>query len=98
MKYECHVTTNYIEPDTDDHALLTKTARLFGFRVAKLYKTNQETSDLDTFMTGHDDDLVMMKYRMKNLCYNLGVQGFDVLRYKIEEIILDSRNGDLLDS
>ncbi len=91
MKYECHITTDFVHTDTKDHAELSRIALSHGFRVAKLYKANKSISDLDTFMTGHSDSFEQLKFRMESLVSDLKFANFTVNRYKIEEILLDSR-------
>ncbi len=93
MKYECHITTEFVSPTSADYGRLCGIAKEFKFAVAKLYKANKQTSDLDTFMTGHSDSFEDMKQRMESLCAKLKLYDFPVIRYKIEEILLDSRRG-----
>lgn len=94
MKYECHVTTEYVDNESERFQSLERIAKLFSFRVAKLYKRNNELSTLDTFMTGYAVNYAELAYRMKALVDHLGTHVFSVARYKIEEILLYYRNGD----
>jgi hypothetical protein len=48
-------------------------------------------STLDTFMTGHSIDYVDLHDRMITLIGELKATGYVVRRYKIENILLDSR-------
>jgi hypothetical protein len=94
MKYECHVTTNYIEPGTLRHAALSRIAFAHGFRVARLFLAKGSESNLDTFMTAHSDSYSLIESRMRSVCSALNEDNFTVIRFKIEEILLDSRRGD----
>ncbi len=94
MRYECHVTIEYVEAGTTEHQSLCDIAKAHGFRVAKLYKSKGVESDLDTFMTGHSDNFGYLRGSMQDLIFDLERFCFNVNRYKIEEILLDSRNGD----
>jgi UDP-2,3-diacylglucosamine pyrophosphatase LpxH len=99
--YECHVT---IEP------VFTKTRMdelgvicyKHGFMIAKLFMQKREEDTLerskyDTFVTGHRHDFEQMKLRMTELIEECKASGFKVWRYKIEEIVLDSRKSDELE-
>lgn len=99
--YESHIT---IEPVLDDHNL--KFIRAFssthGFKLADLLMKKREAdteerSPKDTFMTGHSKDLGDIKYRTASIVKGLLAAGFAVWRYKIEDIVLDSRIKDELE-
>ena len=95
--YECHVT---IEPVFDDKLTMAKNiATRNGFRVADLLMKKREEdtperSSYDTFMTGYSDEFNIMADNMRNLCLDLKSHGFKIWRYKIEDIIVDSRSHD----
>lgn len=97
--FECHVT---IEPVFDDKLSIAKTiATRNGFRIADLLmkKRDQDTperSSYDTFMTGYGDTYQSLSDKMTALCVDLKAHGFTIWRYKIEDIILDSRGNDVL--
>lgn len=97
--YECHVT---IEPVFDEKREQVKTiANNYNFKVAELLmkkrKNETETrSDKDTFTTGHSKDRDDLVIRMFDLVNDLKSNGFKVWRYKIEDVHLDSRYGDIL--
>lgn len=94
MYFECHIT---IEPVFDERlSQIKEIATRHGFRVADLLfqKRKEDTPTLskyDTFMTMHHVFLEDMKFAMINLISELIESGFKVLRYKIEDIVLDSR-------
>jgi hypothetical protein len=93
MKYECHVTIDPVDKPSRLHQL-EMYCEQYKFKVAKLLKENGVTSDRDQFMTGHGVAYNEIKLRMSDLCDLLKEQGYVIRRYKIEEILLDSRLGD----
>lgn len=95
--YECHIT---IDPVFDERReAVEKLSASFSFKLAKLVMIKEGRTlenDKDTFMTGHAVSLRGLKTRMKLLCLALIQAGFVVRRYKIEEILIDSRTNDYL--
>lgn len=93
--FECHIT---IKPVFDEHLLLVKRlAADFDFKVAELLKKNEELSRNDTFITGHGEHYGLLENSMIGLIKCLKLNKFEVWRYKIEEIKLDSKyQGDVL--
>lgn len=95
--YECHITIEPVfEEDTYCLEVIEKIASSNGFKLAKLLmqkraKDTPERSKNDTFMTSHGKELLDLTYRMLNCCRELQAAGFTVFRYKIEDIVLDSR-------
>lgn len=98
--FECHVT---ISPVFDAKLKLAEDlAKLHGFKVANLLMQRRkedtpERSKNDTFMTGHDKSMSSIKVKMIDLIEDLQKHGFDVWRYKIEDIIVDSKFVDTFD-
>jgi hypothetical protein len=92
--YECHIT---IAPVFDCRLEEAKDiASGHGFKVASLLMKKREidqptVSMYDTFMTGHSKDIVKLKQSMLLLISDLMSAGFTIYRYKIEDIIIDSR-------
>lgn len=99
LYYEAHIT---IEPIFEGELEVAKQiSSLYGFRMAELLMKKRaddvETrSKYDTFMTGQGIDLENLKKRVQNLVSCLQFEGYKVWRYKIEDIILDSRTEDVL--
>lgn len=92
VKYECHITCDYVPPGTVRQEFID-IAATYMFRPAKLMVARDVESTEDTFCTGHGDVLDAMKVRA-NLCgLALENAGFVVRRVKIEEILMDSRVG-----
>jgi hypothetical protein len=97
--HEIHVT---IEPQFEDRLVIVQSlAKQFGFKVADLLmqkrkKDTPERSKYDTFLTGHKLDLESAITSVKNVVNALEEQGFKVWRYKIEDVVIDSRKSDSL--
>jgi hypothetical protein len=95
--YEAHVT---IEPVFEERLEAFKEiCASANFKVAKLLmqkKPNEapETSKKDSFCTGHDKDGQTLMRRMEHVVKYLREAKFEVLRYKIEAVVFDSRSGD----
>jgi len=92
--YESHVT---IEPILEDKMEQAKLLALkHNFKIAHLLMKNrekdtEERSSRDSFMTGHSTDYADIKVRTISLVNALTETGFRVWRYKIEDIVCDSR-------
>lgn len=93
MKYECHITIDPVNKPSRLHQLEMYCER-YKFKVAELLKSNGLPSNKDQFMTGHDNSYNGLLWRMGSLCQTLKDNGYIIRRYKIEEIMLDSRLGD----
>lgn len=98
--YECHIT---IEPVFEIKLAQVELIATFeNFKVAKLLMQKREhdvpkLSKFDTFMTAHDKVYGQLLQRMEWTIVELKANGFKVLRYKIEDIVLDSRIKDELE-
>jgi hypothetical protein len=90
LYYECHVT---IEPVQDER--LTEFSNIcssYGFKVATLLmQKSLDRSNLDSFCTGKATNFAFLKARMDFLLSDLNKAKFNVYRYKIESILLDSK-------
>jgi hypothetical protein len=98
--FECHVTISPVFDD--DLVLVEEIAKKHNFKVANLLMQRRkedtpERSKNDTFMTGHDRSYNDLKNKMILLIKELQNCGFDVWRYKIEEILVDSKLLDTFD-
>jgi hypothetical protein len=98
--YEAHVT---IEPIHDEQLDKARTiAEESKFKIAHLLMKNrekdtEERSSRDTFMTAHDKDYDNIVFRTFSVVRSLKAAGFKVWRYKIEDIVVDSRITDEFD-
>jgi hypothetical protein len=93
--WECHVT---ISPVLDQVGLdlLNSISTSYGFKLAKLVMIkggDESLSTKDSFMTSHapSDKLDDLKNRMQLLCQQLESNSFQVWRFKIEGIVLDTK-------
>lgn len=99
LNYESHVT---VEPIFEERLeLFKRLCESRSFRVAKLLMQKKESREFvvnnnDAFCTGHGTDSNELLKRMLLLLFDLNKNGFRIRRYKIENIILDSRNSDEL--
>lgn len=92
--FECHIT---IDPVFAERRQLAGVlAGRHNFRLAKLFMTKEQPSTEDTFMTGSDRVSELLTLRMAQLISELQANAFTVRRYKIEDIVLDSRIDDVL--
>lgn len=98
LYHESHVT---IEPVFDDRRRdrLLALCEEHGFRVAKLLMQKRaedtpERSRHDTFCSSMSVDPPVLERRMFDLVAALQAEGFKVWRYKIEDVVLDSKVDD----
>lgn len=98
LYFESHVT---IEPVLDAARLeqLKFICELHGFRVADLLMQKRaedmpERSRFDTFCSSRSVDMPALEQRMFALVSALRGAGFKVWRYKIEDVVLDSKVDD----
>jgi hypothetical protein len=97
LYYECHIT---IEPVFDER--LREFKRIAGreyFRVANLLmkRSNEDPeqpSQIDSFCTARSNDWDTIVARMLRVIEHLKENNFKVLRYKIEDTLIDSRIND----
>lgn len=98
LYFECHITIEPVFDDELDH--VKQIASRYKFRVADLLmkkdrEATETRSEKDTFMTSHSQDLLDMKERMICAVKDLRVNGYKVWRYKIEDIVIDSRKDEV---
>lgn len=86
--FECHIT---IAPAFDRLEYLQGLAEEHGFKVANLVMASGERSERDMFMTAHGEDYSQIGYRALRFCLALKHVGFKLQRYKIEQVLVDSR-------
>lgn len=87
--YECHVTTEYLGEDVRE--IYERMAKTFGFKMGNLYMKKDEKSELDSFFTSHHGEFSVIKRDMVDFIMSLKGLQIRVIRYKIEEILLDSK-------
>lgn len=94
LYFESHVTVDPVVGARLDQLKLT--ANRHDFKVAELLMVKNELpSDKDCFMSARGPDFECLKNDMHKLLLELDFLGFKPKRYKIEEVILDSRFNDL---
>jgi hypothetical protein len=95
LYYECHVTIEPVDPETDpsQYAALEAVVGAYGFKLAKLYMQKGVRSDKDSFCTAHSDCREDIYERMAGVVRKLGEWDFRVRRYKIESVVFDTRCG-----
>lgn len=95
--FEAHLT---LQPVFDARlARLTEICEAHRFRVADLIlrksvRDAPKRHDEDSFCTGRGKDRDELEARMFRLCDALEAEDFQVWRYKIEDVVLDSRVDD----
>ena len=98
LYFECHIT---LDPVFEDKLETLKELCLpFGYKVASLLMKKREQdaptmSMYDTFTTGHKMKYEDAEASVKAIVPLLLKHGYNVRRYKIEDVIIDSRNEDL---
>ena len=95
--YEAHVTIEPVFDDERERAAVI--AQKHGFKLAKLLMQKRATdaperSKHDTFMTSHSVYLEDISSRTRSIVNDLMTSGFKVWRYKIEDILVDSKLSD----
>lgn len=91
LYYECHITIAPVFEERLQH--LTEISAPLRFKPAKLFMQKGDPSNLDTFVTGHDTEVGELECRMVHLIGALIEEGYQVYRYKIEAVLLDSKHG-----
>jgi hypothetical protein len=97
LYYEAHIT---IDPILDTElSMVSIIASRHGFRVAKLLMARPERSEHreDAFMTARHQELSQIMRQTLGCFRELEQHGHRVRRWKIEDTILDSREGDTLE-
>lgn len=96
LYYECHVT---VDPEfAKKHLeLFAKISDMYNFRISS-FLMFVDHGEPKAFTTARGTDMTDIQTRMESLCKALKVNGFKVLRYKIEDTLLDSRHqGDTME-
>lgn len=93
--YESHITIDPIL-DKESRVRIEEIAGAHGFKLAKFTMQKGDELPKDTFLTGHEKYLDPLIDKMSNAIAHLKSSGFRVKRYKIEDIVLDSRSSDTL--
>jgi len=95
LYFEAHVTIDPVPQE--GRSELERLAKEYNFKLAKLLMDKNVPSQLDTFLTGHSKSFIQICSDMQNLIKRLTNLGYKIRRYKIEDIVLDSRIEDVFD-
>lgn len=97
LYFESHITVEPVfEERLEQFVMLCKQQ---NFQVAKLLmqkraSDNPERSKNDSFCTGYSQSIDDLQERMVKLLSSLKENNFQIWRFKIENIVLDSRHDD----
>lgn len=94
--YEIHVTIDPVLSTDPRRKVLEDLAQTYNYKIAKLFKEGGQEADEDSFMTAHTSTLADAKISLHILVPVLKAGGFVLRRYKIEQIIIDSKREDFL--
>lgn len=86
LYFEAHVT---IDPVYNRMEVVKSLADSHDFRVAELFKANDQRSDKDCFMSARGIDYDRILSNTEALVDDLMKHGYNVRRYKIENTLLD---------
>lgn len=91
--YEIHVTVRAPE-DKEQKDVLEELSQRYGFHTSTflMYKKNLQP---EAFTSKRGNDLIQVTRDMKALVSDLRIAGLTVLRYKIEDTLVDSHKEDI---
>lgn len=92
--YEGHITLEPVHGSALHRAI--ELAYRAGFKASEEpgylgSSYSERTTRNDGFLTGHSPEYVLIRRSMKQLILDLQAEGFQVRRYKIEHIVVDSK-------
>lgn len=90
LYYECHIT---IEPNPKLQLTLENIAGLYGFRAATFDMKDPDGAPPKAFISCRDKSYASICNRMSCICEDLKEEGLVILRYKIEDTLIDSKHG-----
>lgn len=97
LYYECHITT---DPEFTKLSKILEIARIYHFKMADLLMVKNDGSEeqhvKDMFFTTRTNTYKQAEDRVKEFCRIMRVMKVGVRRYKIEDTLLDSKQGDPL--
>jgi hypothetical protein len=100
--YEAHITCNsetLSAGEINERAweLFTEIAQESDWKASRFDQDDVDGYHDKWFMSARDEDLEVMKKRIKDVMWQLYVDDFVIVRWKIEDTILDSKLGDKLE-
>lgn len=98
LYYEVHVTIEWSNDVLNQLDGLKILAKRHGFHMGDLLlmKREEQRSHKDVFFTCRNERYVSAEKAMTDFCDALTGAGFSVIRYKIEDTLLDSKIDDKL--
>ncbi len=99
--YEAHVTCNSEilssrELDKPTWGVFTRIAQEGDWKASRFDQDDVDGYHDKWFMSARDVDLEVMKKRIKDVMWQLSIADFVIVRWKIEDTLLDSKLGDTL--
>lgn len=102
LYFEAHITCDAaapydsvsIEDSWQDFCYISK---LFDWKASKFDQDDVDGYHDKWFMSARGYELEGVKKRVKETIESLSLNGFNVIRWKIEDTILDSKHGDTLE-
>jgi hypothetical protein len=97
LYYEAHVTVE-AGSEGDDWTIFASGARSRGWRASKFDEDEVDDMSGKWFLSFRDPELSRTKYHVRRCVEALESSGRTVLRWKIEDTVLDSKHGDTLEA
>lgn len=94
MKYEAHIT---VEARDGLWGIFQETGRLKDFKTSRFDIDEVDNMDGKWFMTAGRDNLDDLKLAVRVMLMALSFMNYSVVRFKIEETLLDSKDGATID-
>jgi hypothetical protein len=94
LYFEAHITVD--RPETNDWNLFKWIGLKYDWKCSKFDQDDVDGYHNKWFMSARDTDLETLKVRVKNTTLLLINGEFNVIRWKIEDTVLDSKYGDTL--
>lgn len=95
LYYEAHITVE-AAPD-DEWGRFSHSARVSGWRASRFSEDEVDDMDGKWFLSTRDIDYDKIKDDIISAICWMEDNGFQVLRYKIEDTLLDSKHGDTIE-
>ena len=90
MKYEAHIT---VEARDDLWGNFQEMGRLNDFKTSRFDIDEVDNMDGKWFMTAGQENLDDLKLAVKAMLMGLSFMNYNIVRFKIEETLLDSKDG-----
>lgn len=94
LYFESHITID--RPETNDWNLFKWIGLKYDWKCSKFDQDDVDGYHDKWFMSARDTDLETLKNRIKTTINSLTDKSFNVIRWKIEDTVLDSKHGDEL--